>query len=121
MLFTSNIPLKPVISLIMLLSLSTGCNESSDRVINRDKLISLYADVLIISGTLEQEDGSERYFEKLDSVLTLHNVSYDRFKVTLEYYQEDPVLWKDLIDNVTRELEKRRDQERDLSGNRSSS
>lgn len=105
----------------ILLFIFSGCGDSPDKKIRFEKMVMIYADVLIISSVYDEEHAPERYFERLDSVLAEHGVNRASFDSTLNHYQKDPVRWKDLIDGVTRELEDRRDQARGSSGNRSSS
>lgn len=83
-------------------------------------MVQIFADVLVINSMLELEE-SPNYDERLDSVLTHHTVDREIFAATLDYYQQDPHRWKDLINRVVTELETRRDAAQEDSSNRSSS
>lgn len=84
-------------------------------------MVKLYADVLIISGEYEEGKEPDRYFEQLDSVLATYGKNREAFESALKYYQDDPFLWKEIIDRVISDLENRRDQATDSSDRRSSS
>jgi len=84
-------------------------------------MVDMYADVLIVTGSYEAGEEPVDYFEQLDSVLATHNVNREEFFTTLDYYREDPYRWKDLLDRVIAELERRRDQALESSTTRSSS
>lgn len=111
----------PIISGIILSFIVSGCDNSSEKKIRLEKMVTIYADLLIISSAYEEGKEPDAYFEQLDSVLTEHDVNRATFDSTLKHYQKDPVRWKELIDRVIRELEDRRDQVLDASGSRSSS
>lgn len=97
-----------------------ACRANDENIISQKKMIDVYADVLIITSAVEEGE-QLRYFEKLDSVLALHRINRKQFEASLDYYQENPQKWKELIDHVIIELERRRDQARDPSATRSSS
>jgi hypothetical protein len=98
-----------------------ACSGSTGDKINRDTMVKIYADILIISSEYEDREESDGYFEQLDSVLAIHGIDRKTFESTLEHYQLDPFRWKELIDLVIRDLEARRDQAADSSDSRSSS
>lgn len=106
---------------VLLLSVHFGCGDSPDKLIKRDRMVDIYADVLILSSEYEPGEEPESYDERLDSVLTTHGVERPVFESSLDYYRKDPHRWKDLVQRVVSELEKRRDQVRDSPAARSSS
>lgn len=106
---------------VMLLSGIIGCSGSTGNKISHETMVKIYADVLIISSEYEEGKEPDRYFEQLDSVLTMYGTNRETFESTLRYYQDDPFRWKELIDLVIRDLEDRRDQTTDSSDKRSSS
>jgi len=105
----------------VLCSLMAGCEGDPDQKIPGEKMVDVYADVLIVTSAYEAGEEPPDYFEQLDSVFTEHNVDRDIFFTTLDYYREDPYRWKDLLDRVIAELERRRDQVLEPSNTRSSS
>ncbi len=120
-LYAFSVLKKAIIPGFILLFIISACSDSPDKKIRFEKLVMIYADVLIVSSAYDEEHEPDRYFEQLDSVLAVHGVNRESFDSTLNHYQQDPARWKELLDNVIRELETRRDQVRDSSGNRSSS
>ncbi len=94
----------------VLCSLMAGCGDEPDQKIPGEKMVDVYADVLIVTSAYEAGEEPVDYFEQLDSVFTEHNVDRDIFFSTLDYYREDPYRWKDLLDRVIAELERRRGQ-----------
>ncbi len=120
-MFTYVLSIKFLVFTTIILCIVSGCGDPADKKIPRTKMVQIYADVLIISNSLGEVEKSPEYAEQLDSVLSVHGVDRELFNATLEYFQQEPKRWKDLIDRVVLELENRRDQLRESSANRSSS
>jgi hypothetical protein len=98
------------VMLFLLLGGPVGCRDSADDRIPKDRMVNLYAEILIVTSLHEDTTSSKAYSEMLDSLLQLHGETFERFSGTLDYYRDDPVRWKNLLDRVTDELERRRRQ-----------
>jgi hypothetical protein len=98
------------IMLFLLLGGAVGCRDSAEDRIPKDLMVNLYAEVLILTSMREDTTSLRAYSEMLDSLLHMHGETFERFSGTLDYYRDDPVRWKNLLDRVTEELERRRRQ-----------
>jgi hypothetical protein len=93
----------------------SGCGRQESNRIGEKQFISLYADILYITGEQYVEEDSLRYQERIDSIFAEYAVTPESFENTLRYYGDDASRWKELIDKTVRELEARRDQGDDSS------
>ncbi len=79
----------------------SGCSD--DKIIEEDKLVLIYTDLLIARDTVSLND------KGLDSlrlsVLKKHNVSEKEYDETIKYYNEDSKRWEVFFDKVTAHLE----------------
>jgi len=112
---------KIIVPAIIFSLLITGCGASEEGKIGHQKMVTIYADVLIVTSAYDDAEEPPDYFEQLDSVFISHNITREIFFETLDSYRDDPNRWKRLLDNVITELEKRRDQVSETSPTRSSS
>jgi uncharacterized protein YceK len=105
--------------IVMVLVLSilclSGCGSRESNRIDEKEFISLYADILYITGQQYVWEDSLRYQDQIDSILTEYAVTPESFESTLRYYANDALRWKELIEKTVRELEARRDQGEDSS------
>jgi hypothetical protein len=104
-----------VSGLVLSILCLSGCGSRESNRIEEKQFISLYADILYITGEQYVEEDSLRYQERIDSILTEYAVTPESFESTLHYYGNDALRWKGLIEKTVRELEARRDQGEDSS------
>lgn len=72
--------------------------------ISEDKFVDLYTDIVIA-----QESGRSSYEEMREVRLELYkkyNITEDEYKLTLDYYNQDPRRWKEFFDKVIAKVEK---------------
>jgi hypothetical protein len=106
------------VSLILLLFMGipfSGCKTENSELIEEKRFISIYADILYLSGDQYQEEDEVLQREYMDSLLTANDMTMEDFERTLRYYNQDAFRWKNFIEKVIRELETRRDQDSDSS------
>ena len=86
--------------------LIAGCSKS--KIINEDKFVKIYADLVI------QQDTLNSLHYKTDStklaVFKRFNVNEEDYKNTIDYYNQDPGRWENFFDKVTSYLESLRKQ-----------
>jgi len=90
------------LSLLLCLSLFlSGCSD--DKVIEEEKLVLIYTDLLIAQDTVSLND------KDLDSlrlsVLKKYDVDENNYDETIKYYNEDLKRWEVFFDKVTKHLE----------------
>ncbi len=93
-----------ILNLRLLLCLSlflSGCSD--DKVIEEEKLVLIYTDLLIAQDTVSLND------KDLDSlrlsVLKKYDVDENNYDETIKYYNEDLKRWEVFFDKVTKHLE----------------
>ncbi len=72
--------------------------------IPENKFVDLYTDIVIA-----QESGRSSYEEMREVRLELfkkYNITEDEYKLTLDYYNQDPRRWKEFFDKVIAKVEK---------------
>jgi adenylate kinase family enzyme len=83
------------------MELLPGC--SKNKVINEDKFVKVYADLVI------QQDTLKNLSVKIDSlkqiVFKRYNVTEKEYKKTIEYYNNDPRKWEEFFKRVKGYLE----------------
>ncbi|ACF46223.1 conserved hypothetical protein [Prosthecochloris aestuarii DSM 271] len=88
-----------------------GCSESADRALDEADLhfAGFYADYLVQSGVDEPSSEQVAYldFDTLDSLLGNHELSINQFNQLTRRYQNDPLLWKNVLQQVRRNLEQK--------------
>lgn len=86
--------------LFCLLIIPSGCNNQD--IIEEDKMVLIYTDLLIAQDTTSSNIDTESL---RTSVLRNHNVTEDEYTRTIEYYNEDIERWEIFFDKVTAHLE----------------
>ncbi|OGU71414.1 MAG: hypothetical protein A2V93_00180 [Ignavibacteria bacterium RBG_16_34_14] len=84
-------------SLIILLFLLPGCSD--DKIIEQDKLVLIYSDLLIAQDTVSLDDKSLDSLRQ--SVFKKYNVAEKDYENTIDYYNEDLKRWEEFFDKVT--------------------
>jgi Domain of unknown function (DUF4296) len=90
-----------ILSQVFILLSFSGC--SKNRIINEDKFVKLYADLVI------QQDTLNTLNYKTDSlkiaVFKRYDVNEEDYKNTIKYYNQDPSRWEKFFNKVTAYLE----------------
>ncbi|HSP88987.1 MAG TPA: DUF4296 domain-containing protein [Ignavibacteriaceae bacterium] len=74
-------------------------NCSDNKIIEQDKFVLIYSDMLIAQDTVSiDEKGADSL--KL-SIFKKHNVTKNDYEKTIEYYNEDLERWEEFFDKVT--------------------
>ncbi len=72
---------------------------SNDKIINQDKLVLIYSDLLIAQDTVSlSKEGLDSLRQ---SVFRKYKVNEEEYKITINYYNEDIKRWEDFFDKVT--------------------
>lgn len=78
-------------------------NCSNNEVIEEDKFIKIYTDIIIAQDSIENDP------EKLDSlrseVFKKYNIDQIQYEKTIEYYNEDPERWKSFFEKTIAYIE----------------
>ena len=78
-----------------------GCSD--DKIIEQDKLVLVYTDLLIIQDTVSSKDKSLDSLR--NSVFSGYNVTQEEYENTIKYYNEDIIRWEVFFDKVTSHLD----------------
>jgi hypothetical protein len=96
-----NLPLIFLLNLISLLILFSGCDR--DNIIEQEKLVLIYSDLLIASDTSAV---NENNLDSLrTSVFNRYSVTEEEYENTLEYYNEELERWDEFFDKVNAHIE----------------
>ncbi len=95
-------------SFLLLCGICCSKNEKSGHVIPRDTFVQVYADLLIvgrerISDTTGAKGRIQELFKK-------YGVTEQDFRRTVARYNEDPVEWKEIVNEVIKRLEEKRNE-----------
>ncbi len=93
--FIHSVSLSLILSIWFLII--TGCSE--DKIIEQDKLVLVYSDLLIAQDTVSLD---EKGVDSLrQSVFQKYNITEKEYETTIEYYNEDLERWEEFFDKVT--------------------
>lgn len=76
--------------LLFAVSISLNCNRT--KLIDEEKFVRIYTDLLIFKDTASAN--ALKNEELLRAVLTQHNVTFEEYKLTVEYYNQDAERWE---------------------------
>ncbi len=95
-----------ILSQALFLSLLSGCSKNN--IINEDKFVKVYADLII------QQDTLNVLNYKTDTVkikvFKRYNITAEDYKNTIAYYNQDPGKWEKFFDKVTAYVEELKKQ-----------
>jgi hypothetical protein len=74
-------------------------NCSDDKIIEQDKFVLIYSDLLIAQDTVSFDEKTADSLKL--SILKKHNVTKNDYEKTIEYYNEDLERWEEFFDKVT--------------------
>jgi hypothetical protein len=87
------------ITLLILFSIflfSPGCK--TEGVIEEEKFVKVYADLLIAGDTASVDSAKSRVFNR-------YNISSGDYKTTVDYYNSNPGKWEPFFDKVIAHIE----------------
>ena len=87
--------------LFLCLLFVAGCGDNRQNVLAPDEFATIYAELLLQSLNPSPSDSTNAF----QSILRKHQVTQEKFELTLKHYQEDPELWLALFDDVVKRLE----------------
>jgi hypothetical protein len=93
-----------IVILSFLLFLLSGCD--TNKIIEEEKFIEIYTDIIIAKDTVSETTMSKNALIK--SILVKYNVTFDEYKTTVEYYNEDSERWEKFFAQAITYLEKKR-------------
>ena len=95
-----------ILSQAFILSLLSGCSKNN--IINEDKFVRVYADLII------QQDTLNTLNYKTDTVkikiFKKYNITAKDYKNTIAYYNHDPGKWEKFFEKVTAYVEELKKQ-----------
>ena len=92
------------ISIAIIFLLSSGCDQN--KVIEEGKFIEIYTDIIIAKDTTSGK--SQTKDAVIKGVLAGHNVTFDDYKSTVQYYNQDSERWEKFFSKATSYLEAKR-------------
>ncbi len=75
---------------LLFVFISLNCNQT--KLIDEEKFVRIYTDILIYKDTASVDNLNNEAV--LKSVLKNHNVSFEEYKLTVEYYNQDAERWE---------------------------
>jgi len=85
----------------VILFVSLSCNQT--KLIDEEKFVLIYTDLLIYKDTASVDNLNNEAV--LKSVLKNHNVSFEEYKSTVEYYNQDAERWEKFFTKAMAYLE----------------
>lgn len=93
-----------IVLLLFLLFISNGCNQN--RIIEEEKFIEVYTDIIIASDTASEAINSKD--QVLKKVLSKYGISLEDYKRTIQYYNQESQQWEKFFTKAAAYLEKKR-------------
>ena len=90
--------------LLLNLALITGCNQN--KIIDEDKFIVIYSDLIIAKDTTSSQIHSSDAI--LINILARNKIELADYKATVQYYNEDSQRWESFFSKTIAYLEKKR-------------
>ena len=85
----------------LLFTLPFGC--SNDKVIDENKFVKIYADLVIAQDTL---NGNKTVFDSVKQVVfKKYDVSQERYDSTINYYNRDVKRWENFFNKASAHIE----------------
>lgn len=95
-------------SLILLCTLHCSKNEKTGQIIPRDTFVQVYAELFIVGR--EHSSDTTAAKGRIHDLFQKHGVSEQDFRRTVARYNEDPVEWKEILSEVIKKLEEKRNE-----------
>jgi len=95
--------MKRLYLLIVFVSLCCTRSEDKPTPVEEKTFINLYCDVISRIDLIPFDSRSS----VIDSLFTHYSVTEESFKATIDYYNQDPERWHDVLENIVAELENR--------------
>lgn len=96
-----------IISLIVLvLTLSAGCKENN--VIDEEKFINIYTDIIIARDTTSLKLNQESENEVIKAVLKKWDAALEDYEKTIKYYNQESNRWEGFFEKALKYLEEKR-------------
>jgi hypothetical protein len=90
--------------LLLVLTLITGCNQN--KIIDEDKFIVIYSDLIIAKDTTSSQlQSSDAILKK---ILARNKIELADYKATVDYYNQDSQRWESFFSKTIAYLEKKR-------------
>jgi hypothetical protein len=88
-----------ILFLLPVLFIASGCR--GEGVIEEDKFVEVYADILIAGDTVSVGEAKKIVFPR-------YNISESDYRSTVEYYNSNPEEWENFFNKVIAHIEERR-------------
>lgn len=96
-----------IIFLIVLgLTLSSGCKEN--KVIDEEKFINIYTDIIIARDTTSLSPNQESENAIINAVLKKWGTTPENYQETIKYYNQESSRWEDFFSKAIKHLEEKR-------------
>lgn len=89
---------------LLLLTLIAGCNQ--DKIIDENKFIMVYSDLIIAKDTTSSQIQSSDAI--LKKILAKNKIEIADYKATIDYYNQDSQRWESFFSKTIAYLEKKR-------------
>lgn len=98
--------------IVLLIFLIVGCSHQNPKIIEKEKFIKIFTQLEIINqGYSHTTDSTARLKkEKIDSLFKSFDSNQEEFLSTVKFYQNTPVVWNDILQKSSLELNQMRDQ-----------
>jgi hypothetical protein len=91
--------IKYIVILFLLLVIAAGCQREG--VIDEDKFVQVYADLLIAGDTVSIKEAKNEVFGR-------YNINQNEYNNTVEYYSSNPAEWETFFNKVIAHIEQKR-------------
>jgi hypothetical protein len=85
--------------LLLILFIAIGCRKEG--VIEEDKFVLVYSDLLIAGDTVAVSEAKKEVFPR-------HNISESEYQNTVDYYNSNPDQWENFFNKVIAHIEEQR-------------
>jgi hypothetical protein len=106
MYFSRNYRITKLLLLSFTAIIFLSCDQN--KVIDEDKFIELYTDILIAKDTTAVVSQSKD--STVQIILRKHNITFDDYKTTVDYYNQESERWERFFNSAVTYLESKKKQ-----------